>query len=100
MPEFADSRARYRVDAASYLTDAGERRFVRISPGPTGYVVDCGELGVGAEPVFRSTSRTWFARGELSAAVQRFAALTGEWLGFDEFEIEQARRLFVVDDGS
>lgn len=100
MPEFADRSVRYRLDAASYLTDAEERRFVRISPGAAGCVVDCGGFEPGAEPVFHAESRHWFARGELPAAVQRFAALTGEWLGFDEFEVEQARRLFVADDPS
>ena len=97
MPESAGVPVRYRVEGASYLTDAAERRFVRISPAAEGFVVDHGEFEEADEPDFRSVTRTWFERGELPAAVQRFAALTGEWLGFDEFEVEHTRPIFVLE---
>ena len=86
--------------APAFLADAEERRYVRIAPAGDDYLVDHGALAPNdaAErpepiPVARPDR---FGGDDLAAAVQRVCALAADWLGFDEWEIEQTRRLFLV----
>ena len=91
---------RYAVTDAAYLSNADEDRYVRIAPADGGYVLDHGTLGPAAatgDPVkVPATEPERYQREELAAAVQRVCALAAAWLDFDEWEVEQTRRLFLA----
>lgn len=86
---------------AAYLADADEARYVAIAPDDAGFLVERGTLAAdaaGGPPERRSAAPPErFPPGALAVAVQRVCALGAEWLGFDEWEIEQTRRLFLAE---
>ena len=89
---------RYALPEAAYLADADETRYVLIAPEAAGYRVERGTLRPeGARTAGRHPNAPpeRFAPDELALAVQRVCALAAGWLGFDEWEVEQARRLFL-----
>jgi len=92
----------YRLPAGAYLTDADGGRYVAIEPVAPGYVVEHGELAAaGGDPARRPLAPAErFGEGELPAAVQRVCALAADWLGFDEWEVEQTRGLFAAGGGA
>lgn len=90
---------RYALPEAAYLSDADGARYVLIAPDTDGYVVEHGarrpndgaawdRLPVGQTERFRACA--------LAHAVQRVCTLAADWLGYDEREVEQARRLFLA----
>lgn len=90
---------RYALPEAAYLADADEARYVLISPETDGYRVERGVLraaGVGTPDRAPSGPAERFPPGELARAVQRVCALAADWLGYDEREVEEARRLFLA----
>ena len=100
-PSHPNPYQRYALAAPAYLADAEDRRYVRIAPAGDAVVVDHGTLvpaGDGEPPVLTLIAPPErFSGDDLAAAVQRVCALVAAWLGFDEWEVEQTRRLFLVD---
>ncbi len=91
---------RYALPEAAYLADADEARYVLIAPEAAGYRVERGTLrpeaaGTADRDPIAPPDR--FAQDELALAVQRVCALAAGWLGFDEWEVEQTRRLFLAE---
>ena len=99
-PSYPNPYQRYSLTGAALLLDAEEERYVRLSPVGTGFVVDHGTL-VAGETMTASGPVESFGPRELAGAVQRVCGLAGDWLGFDEWEVEQARGLFLppAEDG-
>ena len=96
-PSHPNPYHRYALPDAAYLADAEEARYVLVSPGPDGYRVEWGILrpADGETPDRVPTGAAErFPPGELARAVQRVCALVADWLGYDEQEVEAARRLF------
>ena len=100
-PSHPNPYRRYALAAPAFLADAEERRYVRIAPAGHAVVVDHGTLvpaGDGEPPALIPIAPPERFRGDdLAAAVQRVCARAAAWLGFDEWEVEQTRRLFLVD---
>ena len=97
-PSYPNPYRRYSLTEAAFLVDGEEKRYVRISPEGGGFVVDRGTLGEG-RAMFAVGTVESFGPGELADAVQRVCALSADWLGFDEWEVEQARGLFLAPPG-
>ena len=95
---------RYALPEAAFLADAENGRYVLIAPEGDGFVVERGDLvgGSGDVPPVRIPAALGerFSPDDLAAAVQRVCALAAEWLCYDEWEVEQTRRLFIVREGS
>ena len=90
---------RYALPEAAYLADADEQRYVLIAPEAAGYRVEHGTLrpmAGGAPDRTPSAPPEHFATDDLAPAVQRVCALAAGWLDFDEWEVEQTRRLFLA----
>ena len=90
---------RYALPEAAYLADAEEARYVLIAPAAAGCRVEHGMLcPVATGPPEREpiAPAEGFAADDLGLAVQRVCALAAEWLGFDAWEVEQTRRLFLA----
>ncbi len=98
-PLFSNPFHRYALPEGGYLIDAEEARYVAIAPGADGYLVERGTLvqdPAGGPPARAATaSPERFPPDALGRAVQRVCALAADWLGYDEWEVEQARRLFL-----
>ena len=91
---------RYALPEAAYLADADEARYVLIALEGAGYLVERGTLqpglaGTAARDPIAPPDR--FAPDEFALAVQRVCALAAGWLGFDEWEVEQTRCLFLAE---
>lgn len=99
-PRHPNPRHRYALPDGAYLTDAKEARFVAIDPDATGFLVERGTLA--ADPFGGPPRRLPDAAPErfppdaLAVAVQRVCALAADWLGYDEWEVEETRRLFLA----
>jgi hypothetical protein len=92
---------RYALPDAAYLADAEEARYVAIAPDAAGFLVERGRLAAdpssgGPPRRLPEASPESFPRDALAVAVQRVCALAATWLGYDEWEVEQTRRLFLV----
>ena len=100
-PSHPNPYRRYALIAPAFLADAAERRYVRIAPTDDAVVVDHGVLlpaADGERPALSpSAPPDRFGADDLAAAVQRVCALAAAWLGFDEWEVEQTRLLFLAD---
>lgn len=100
-PIHPNPRHRYALPAGAYLADAEEGRYVAIAPDPAGFLVERGTLA--ADPAGGPPRRVpkeepeRFAPDALAVAVQRVCVLAAAWLGYDEWEVEQTRRLFLVE---
>lgn len=90
--------ARYELAEGVYLADAAGERYVAIEPTGMGVAVEHGRLGPGGdgeqhrEPAGAPAT---FPPDALAAAVQRVCALAADYLGFDEWDVEQTRQLFA-----
>ena len=93
---------RYALPEAAYLADVDGARYVLSGPVDGGYRVERGALGTGPgdEPPVRTpvAESERFPPDALAAAVQRVCALAVEWLGYDEWEVEQRRWLFIAGE--
>jgi hypothetical protein len=93
---------RYALLETAYLADVDGARYVLIGPAVDGYRVERGVLGPGHgdEPPARTPAAEpeRFPPDGLASAVQRVCALAAEWLGYDEREVEQTRRLFIAGE--
>jgi len=100
-PSHANPYQRYALAAPAFLADAEDRRYVRIAPAGDGFLVDHGTLvhnRVGMRPTMTPVAPPdRFGGDDIAAAVQRVCALAAGWLGFDEWEVEQTRRLFLAE---
>lgn len=99
-PSHANPFHRYTLPAPAHLLDAEERRYVRIAPTSEAIVVDHGTVAPGphgapAHLTAVAPPPERFAPNDLAAAVQRLCALAATWLSYDEWEVEQTRRLFL-----
>ena len=94
---------RYALPEAAYLADGDGARYVLIAPDVAGYRVERGALGPGRGDVppgrTPAAEPERFPPDDLAAAVQRVCALAAESLGYDEWEVEQTRRLFIAREG-
>jgi hypothetical protein len=88
-------RREYRVVEAVYLADADERRYVMIEPVDDELRVSHGRFDTPSGMTAMAPVET-YAVAEIAGAVQRVCQLAGDWLEFAEWEIEQARDLFVA----
>ena len=99
-PLFSNPFHRYALPEGGYLIDAEEARYVAIAPGADGYLVERGTLvhdPAGGPPARTATaSPERFPPDALARAVQHVCALAADWLGYDEWEVEQARWLFLA----
>ena len=99
-PLFSNPFHRYALPEGSYLIDVEEARYVAIAPGADGYLVERGTLvhdPAGGPPTRTATdSPERFPPDALARAVQRVCALAADWLGYDEWEVEQVRRPFLA----
>ena len=102
-PSHPNPYRRYALAEAAYVADAEGRRYVRIAPTADGFLVDHGTLETeatnrdGPPRMTPAAVAVRFAADDLAAAVQRVCALAATWLGFDEWEVEQTRRLFLAE---
>ena len=98
-PSHANPFHRYALAAPAHLLDAEERRYVRIAPTSEAILVDHGTIDPGpngAPPLLAAVAPPErFAPNDLAAAVQRVCGLAATWLSYDEWEVEQTRRLFL-----
>lgn len=101
VPIHPNPRHRYALPDGAYLADAEGDRYVAIVPDAAGFLVERGTLA--ADPSGGPPRRVPGAEPErfppdaLALAVQRTCALGAGWLGYDEWEVEQTRRLFLAE---
>ncbi len=76
----------------------GAERFVRITPGSPGALVEHGWRSVSSGNVEKwalAAPAERFETPELNGAIQRFCVLVTTWLDGDEHEVEQTRQSFI-----